>query len=340
MNHKFSQITYAQRAVIEHLSHGGLACAAIASRLGVHRSTVWRELKRGLFPALGRYTAQRGQLEHDAARRRAGLARRKLGSDLSSPDWRHVSCCLQAGWSPEQIAGRSKWLDKLQAFAPVERFRISHETIYKAIFDLPPGQPRAQFTGLLRQSLGGRRQRRGRKARFTGIQNITPISQRPSHVLERVEPGHWEGDIVKGAGGKSFVGTLVERSSRLTILLHLSSANSEEFAEAVIGRLKQLPPHMRRSLTYDRGTEMARHEHVAKKLKMPVYFCDAYSPWQRPTNENTNGLLRQYLRKGTDLSAHSAEDLLHLEVAFNARPRAVLDFATSREVFDRLAAQA
>jgi transposase, IS30 family len=340
MGIKYSHLSQCERILIEYFLEQGLCASGIARQIGFDRASVCREIRRGRHLALGRYTAAHGQFVHDQRRRSAGLARRKLGPDLTAAAWRPICTALRAGWSPEQYCGRMRRIDALLHFSP-PRPSASHETIYKAIFNLPKSQARREMTQLLRQSPGGRRRRRrrDRRSRFTGIQNMMSIEQRPPEVYLRLQPGHWEGDIMKGAKGKSFVGTLVERSSRLCMLVHLKTGSSREFADAVIARLRQLPPHMRRSLTYDRGTEMAQHERIAKALDMKVYFCDPYSPWQRPTNENTNGLLRQYLPKRAELSLYSAQDLLVIERAVNGRPRKVLDFATASEVFERFARQ-
>lgn len=340
MGTKYSQLTYRDRVFIETLLEQQVCPAAIARTIKHDRSTVGREIKRGTFAPLGCYMAEIGQRAHDQGRRRAGLARRKLGTDLSSPAWQPILMGLRAGWSPQQIYGRSRMLDFLLSFAPPARLRVSHETVYKAIFDLPHSPQRADLTRLLRLSRGGRRRSRRSKSRFTGLQNTTSIHQRPLEVLSRDIPGHWEGDIVKGAGGKSFVGTLVERHSRLTLLVYLRSAGAKHVAQAFIRRLSCLPQHMRRSLTYDRGTEMALHPLISSKLRIPIYFCDPYSPWQRPSNENTNGLLRQYLPKGMDLSEITPAQLQVIEDALNNRPRHVLGFYTPREVFQRAGLQA
>jgi IS30 family transposase len=194
---------------------------------------------------------------------------------------------------------------------------------------------------MLRQSRAGRRRRRSRgKQRFTGLQNITPISCRPSEVDTRIEPGHWEGDLVEGARGQSVVGTLVERTSRLVKLVKLPDAASLSILQGFTARLRTVPRSMRKTLTYDRGTEMALHERLSKALGMDIYFCDAYCPWQRGTNENTNGLIRQYLPKGMDLSTITQEQLLIIERKLNNRPRRILGFKTPQEVFDALRVQA
>ncbi len=341
MGIKYSQLDLRTRSIIEYLLEQDLCPARIAHHIGTDRSTVCRELRRGWHMAtMGRYTAAQGQFVHDKNRRNAGLSRRKLGPDLSSPAWRPIRTALRAGWSPQQYCGRLRLIDSLLCFAP-QRTNICHETIYKAIFNLPKSQARREMTQLLRQSPGGRRRRRrrDRRSRFTGIQNITPIEQRPAEVEMRMELGHWEGDLMKGANGQSCIATLVERASRLTLLVRLRSAHSDEVCQAIVKRLRRLPPHLRRSLTYDRGTEMAQHLTVSAQLSMPVYFCSPYSPWQRGSNENTNGLLRQYLPKGMDLSTVTAQELRHIESRINTRPRRIFDYCSAQEVFDTLAAQ-
>jgi transposase, IS30 family len=164
--------------------------------------------------------------------------------------------------------------------------------------------------------------------RLTGLQNITPISSRPPEVDCRDEPGHWEGDLIEGARGQSVVGTLVERSSRYVRLVKLDNATSHSILAGFTARLRTVAPCMRKTLTYDRGTEMALHERLAAALGMQIYFCDAYCPWQRGTNENMNGLIRQYLPKGMDLSTLTQEQLSLIERKLNTRPRRILGFRT------------
>jgi IS30 family transposase len=335
MGIKYSHLTERSRIIIEYLLEQSLCPARIARYLGVSRATVCRELRRGWHVALGRYTAAHGQFVHDRGRRNAGLARRKLGPDLSCPAWQPICTALRAGWSPQQYCGRMRLIDSLLCFSPLQT-SICHETIYKAIFNLPKSQARHELTQLLRQSPGGRRRRRrrDRSSRFTGIQNITPIEQRPAEVDLRLLPGHWEGDLVKGAKGQSCIATLVERYSRLTLLLPLRNASASELRQALVRRLRSLPPELRLSITYDRGTEMAEHLQLSAQLNTPVFFCQPYSPWQRGTNENTNGLIRQYLPKGLDLNLITDQELQTIERALNTRPRRILGFRTPQEVMD------
>jgi IS30 family transposase len=336
MGIKYSQLTEQDRSYIEVFLHLGASPAGVARYIGCHRSTVCRERDRGLCPRLGRYLAVFGQRSRDQRRRAAGLARRKLGHDLTSPAWQGVVSRLRAGFSPEQICLRMRTLDPLRGchFLPRPSSWLSHETIYKGIYDLPRGLERTSLVKLLRRSHSGRRRRSRGKARFTGLQNMTPISQRPAEVFSRLVPGHWEGDLIKGAGGASCIGTLVERSSRLLLLVKLDNAGALACFNGFSRRLRRVPAALRKSLTYDQGTEMALHERLAQRLNMPIFFCDPHSPWQRPTNENTNGLLRQYLPKGLDLSTITQSQLSCIEVALNNRPRRVLCGRTPQEVFD------
>ena len=167
---------------------------------------------------------------------------------------------------------------------------------------------------------------------------MTMIDQRPAEVADRAAPGHWEGDLITGASNRSAIGTLVERSSRFTILLHLpgGSHGAEAVRDAVIDALSRLPARLRRSLAWDQGKEMALHHQISQVLGMPVFFCEKASPWQRPSNENTNGLLRQYFPKGTDLSKHSNGDLAAVATALNSRPRKTLGWKTPAEALDEL----
>lgn len=342
MGINYSHFTEHNRIQIELMLGLDWSFSRIARELGFDRSSVLREVRRGTVPPFRRYTAHAGQRSYWLGRRRNGLSRRRLGHDLSSPAWQPIISALRAGWSPQQYCGRIRMLDALIGFRGPAASLISHETIYKAIFKLPCSPERHDLTCLLRNSLAGRRhrRRRGTSARSSSIQNITPISQRPLDVLNRLFPGHWEGDLIKGADGKSFVGTLVERTTRLTLLVKLRNATAAEVYRAFLRRLASIPSALRLSLTYDRGSEMALHSRLSKRLNMPVYFCDPYCPWQRPTNENTNGLLRQYLPKGLDLTLISQSQLATIESALNNRPRRVLGFRTPFESFQAAAAAA
>jgi transposase, IS30 family len=340
MGIQYSHLSSGQRAVIEVLRHHGASLAGIARHIGCHRSTVMRECRRGWCASFSRYLCEFGRRYYVSARRSAGRNRRKLGEDLSCPAWRRVLVGLRADWSPEQIAGRLRTLDPLTGPLLASPTYVSHETIYRAIYDMPRSPVRTELVKLLRQSRSGRRKRSRGKHRFTGLQNITPISSRPPEVDGRDEAGHWEGDLIEGARGQSVVGTLVERSSRYVKLVKLDNASSHSILAGFAARLRTVAPCMRKTLTYDRGTEMALHEQLSAALGMNVYFCDAYCPWQRGTNENTNGLIRQYLPKGTDLSTLTHKQLSLIEHKLNTRPRRILEFQTPLEVFRALRTKA
>lgn len=339
MGLQYSHLSDSERSKIEALVFQGYKDAEIGRALHRHRSTIGRERQRGLWAAFGLYLAEFGRRHYDQARRCAGKARRKLGSDLSSPCWQHVIQGLRCDFSPQIIAGRLRAFDPLRGCGSVHPVYVSHETMYRAIYDLPRSELKTELISHLWQSRSARRRHQRGRRRFTGLQDITPISMRPAHVLNRLEPGHWEGDLVKGARGQSAIGTLVERTSRRVLLVHLPDSSSASVLKAFKHRLAQIPGALRQSLTYDRGTEMAKHKDLSRALHMPVYFCDPYSPWQRPTNENTNGLVRRYLPKGTDLSQLTQADLMRIEQLLNDRPRRVLGYKTSNEVFDELLLQ-
>ena len=336
MINKYFHLSLDERIKIEVCLNLGATMASLARWLGRHRSTICREVKRAAQPGLSRYLAEFGRRHYLHRRRLAGLQRRKLGCNLSSALWQHIIPQLRHGLSPEQVAGRMRFLDGLHLPAHQHSaLYVSHETIYRAIHELPHGSDRAELTRLLRRSTGGRRRRKP-SARYTGLQNITPLEQRPRDADSRLTLGHWEGDLIKGAANGSAIGTLVERASRVTLLVHLPSANANDVFQGFKRVLGKLPACARLSLTYDRGSEMARHQDLSKALNMPIFFAPPYRPGARATNENTNGLLRQYLPKGTDLSIHTPADLAAIEARLNTRPRRILGFQTPQERFNAL----
>jgi transposase, IS30 family len=338
MGTQYSHLSEAQRVLIESGIQKGLSQGQIAERIGVDRSTVWREINRGSRNGRGLYLAVFGQRAYDKARRAGGRARRKLGTDTNSPAWRRVIAGLRAGESPQQIAQRQRQQDPLYDLLPAPPERVSHETIYCAIYAQPRGALRTELITLLRRSHGGRR-RRARTSRHTGLQDITSIALRPAEVAQRTAPGHWEGDFLKGAMNRSAVGTLVERVSRYTMLARMDNPSAAAAVDGFSRRLRRVPPALRQTLTYDQGREMTLHKQLAKRVRMRIFFCDPYRPGQRGTNENTNGLLRQYLPKGMDLSQFTDADLAKIEFILNNRPRRILGYRTPQEVFDELCAQ-
>ncbi len=328
MRPHYKQLVEADRFVMDDLLAQGLSLRAVGSAIGVHASTVCRERQRGLAVGSRHYFAVIGQRARDAGRASAGSKRRKLGTERGSSYWQLVLPFLHRGWSPEQIAGRLKLMP--------ESDQISHETIYCAIYAMPRGELRSELVSLLRKSHAGRLPRARGTARFTGVQNMTPIALRPPEVAARIVPGHWEGDLIKGAMNLSSVGTMVERVSRFVMLAQMDNSGADAALAGFSRRLRTVPTSLRKTLTYDQGTEMSKHQDLAKRLRMDIYFCDPHSPWQRGSNENANGLVREYLPKGMDFSTITQPELHRIEDALNNRPRKILGFRTPAEVFATL----
>jgi IS30 family transposase len=234
---------------------------------------------------------------------------------------------LEHHWSPEQVAGR------LRVENPEDHSRrVSHETTYQYIYAHPAGELKRILIQALRQVHHKRRPRSRGKDRRGGIRNMRSIRERPVEAQAREIRGHWEGDLIKGAFNGSAICTLVDRSSRFVILVKVEDASAEAILEGFTRRLRTLPKAFRQTLTYDQGREMARHQELEHRTGIRVYFADPHSPWQRPTNENTNGLLRQYFPKGTDLSQYSQQYLTKVAEEMNNRPRKSLGFRTPAEV--------
>jgi IS30 family transposase len=254
---------------------------------------------------------------------------RKLTEDQRLHD--AVAEGLRDDFSPQQISGRLK-----QMFPDDPEMRVSHETIYQTLFLQGRGELRTQLKLALRS---GRTQRvprgstRPKQARIAGMVNI---SERPAEAEDRAIPGHWEGDLIIGKGGKSQVATLVERHSRFVMLARIPYDRSADRVALILSRrVGELPGELRRSLTWDQGVELAAHAKFTVATNVPVFFCDPHSPWQRGSNENTNGLLRQYLPKGTDLSGYTQVELDEIAAKLNRRPRQTLGFKTPAEVLDQ-----
>ena len=228
---------------------------------------------------------------------------------------------LARGWSPSQIAGTLKlmWPDEPQR-------TVSHESIYTCIYAMPKGELRKDLIACLRRAKSKRMPRSRGEDRRGQMPDLLSIHVRPPEASDRAFPGHWEGDLIKGAGNRSAVGVLLERSSRLVMLIKLADATATSALEGFTAKLRSIAEPMRKTLTYDQGKEMARHAELTANTGVMVYFCDPHSPWQRGSCENTNGLIRQYLPKGTDLSVYSQEQLDAIADLLNTRPRAIHGF--------------
>jgi transposase, IS30 family len=320
------RLSLAEREEISRGLTAGDSLRTIATRLGRAPSTISRDV--AWSGSRDRYRAWRADNEAIRRSRRPKPAKLAVQSRLC----REVERGLRAFWSPQQIAARliCDYPDELD-------MRVSPETIYKTLFVQARGALRKELTTCLRT---GRAQRRPHmRTEQTGagrLRNMVLISARPPEVADRAVPGHWEGDLIIGKGGRSAIGTLVERSSRYVVLLHLPHGRTAEDVRAALTReVSKLPAELRRTLTWDQGKEMADHVRFTTDTEMVVYFCDPHSPWQRGSNENTNGLLRQYFPSKDDLSLHSAAHLNAVARQLNTRPRQTLNWMKPSEVFGR-----
>jgi IS30 family transposase len=372
-------LSFAEREEIALLRVQGLSRHEIGRRLGRSTSTISREIRRNAATRSGglEYRASTAQWHAERSARRpkptklalnttlrayveqrlAGVVMSPRGAAVPGPavPWKGRRHGLRKdrrwarAWSPEQIARRLP-VD----FPDDKRMRISHEAIYQALFVQGRGALRRELSACLRT---GRVLRIPRaRVRRRGKSFVSPeimISQRPAEAADRAVPGHWEGDLILGLGS-SAIGTLVERTTRFTMLLHLprlaghgegprmkngpalAGHGAEAVRDAIMRSIITLPEELRRSLTWDQGAEMAQHDRLKIDAGVQVYFCDPQSPWQRGTNENTNGLLRQYFPKGTDLSIHSADEIAAVAAVLNARPRKTLGWKTPAEALDAL----
>jgi IS30 family transposase len=326
------ELTVFDRSKIEVRLRDGWGIRAIARDLDRSPGMVSDEISRHGGRSV--YHAQTAAVQAAAALCLTGRAPR-MAEDGAL--FGHVSGLLRLGWSPEQISGRRKRME-----AGIEQpsgLSVSHEAIYTAIYALPRGELRRELIACLRQH----KQMRGRKPKGTErrgkLCNMTNIKERPEEVEGRLVPGHWEGDLILGAGGRSAIGTLVERVTRFTLLVHMPTRKADVVASAFAGALNAIPEFLRKSLTYDQGKELAQHEDLALGTGMRIFFADPHSPWQRGANENTNGLLRQYFPKGISLSGFDQADLDLVAESLNGRPRKTLDYATPNEQFSKLLAE-
>jgi IS30 family transposase len=310
-------LTLAQREEIALGRARGDSVRTIAALLGRSPSTVSRELRRNA-DGLGRYraTSAHALAYHRASRPKPG----KLVTNLLLRGM--VEADLAKKYSPEQIAGRLK-----VEFPDRPEMQVSTETIYQSLYVQSRGALKHELTRCLRTGRAVRRPSRKVGQRKNRIPNMINIAERPAEAGDRAVPGHWEGDLIIGRKNLSAIGTLVERSTNYTMLLHLPDGYTPELVrDALAAKIKTLPEVLRASLTWDQGPEMGKWKQVAVDADIDIFFCDPHAPWQRATNENTNGLLRQYFPKSSDLSAHSADDLNWVAAELNDRPRKRLGF--------------
>jgi IS30 family transposase len=316
----------------------GLMCKCSYAQIGAmidrDKSVICREVARNRGPD-GSYWAP---VAHRAAHeRRRRPKEHKLAQNPRL--CRRIEEWMDDGWSPGLIATMLRQ-EHPGPTAAARMSRVSHETIYQALYVQTRGSLRADLHRQLSLKRSARKAR-GSTGRGGGhtYDHAMKISQRPAQVADRAVPGHWEGDLILGPGNRSAIGTLVERSTRFVILLHLPGRHdAPSVAEAMLREMSKLPAHLRRSITWDRGSELADYVDIQLELQAPVYFCDPHSPWQRGSNENTNRLLRFWFEKGSDLSVHTAEDLARIAATLNARPRPTLGLKTPAQALNELLA--
>ena len=308
----------------------GESMRAIARRLGRSPSTICREIARNSVKGCRRTHYRAGSAQRLAEARAGRPKPSKLEQNLLLRE--HVQAALLQGWSPDQISRRL-----VEQFPRDAEMRVSHETIYRELYVQGRGGLRRELSVCLRTGRAVRKPRRRAGSPRERITDKVMISERPAEAADRAVPGHWEGDLIIGKNGKSAIGTLVERSTRFVMLLHLPEGNRAEVVrDAIVAKIEQLPDQLKASLTWDQGAEMSRHVQITVATGLPIYFCDPASPWQRGSNENTNGLLRQYFPKGSDLSAHSPEHLDAVAAQLNGRPRKTLNYRTPGEMLAAL----
>lgn len=333
MTKNYKQITLEDRTLIQTQLQQGFKPSEIAASLNRQRSCITRELARNGWKAPVEHPVGRPAVAGGYSASRANKRARRLSIKprverklvYGNPLWNKVSSGLQQGLSPEQVAGT---LGRMS-----EPIRLCHETIYQAIYAIPKGELRTDMIALLRFGHSKRRPRSRGCDRRGQIPNMTSIDLRPAEIAERLVPGHWEGDLIKGAGNRSQIGTLVERKTLYVALVKLFDGTAKATAKGFGTILQRFDVDMRRSLTYDQGREMAQHAKLTQDTGIQVYFAHPHSPWERGQNENTNGLLRQYLPKGTDLSVFSQRQLDDIAWKLNTRPRKSLDWKCPAELF-------
>jgi IS30 family transposase len=330
----YLRLTHQDRVRIEYYLVSNLKPNQIAIKLNCHRSTVVREINRNLN-FLGHYTADYANKKTKSRVRKRRLGKLKI---LTTPPLKQfVEDKLKLAWSPFQIAS----ILKIE-FKGIKSMQISHEAIYQYIYVLPRGELKKTLINGLRQNRKYRRSPRIQKQdeeKRGKIKDMLSIHERPLEVQHRIIPGHWESDLIIGKYKQSAVATLVERVTRYTLIVPLPSGKDAlSVRVALQGAVKTIPEHLRRTLTHDQGKEMSQHKQFTIDTNMTVYFADPSSPWQRGTNENTNGLIRQFFPKGTDFRIVSEQEIQRVQDLLNGRPRQVLDFKTPNEVYSKYVA--
>jgi len=328
MKKRYHRLTLAEREEISRGLWAGENFSKIAERIGFDPSAISREVRKNVKRKRRSYSAVNAQRKADENNKKKG---RKKKLNKNETLFEYVYEKLRQEWSPEEIAKRL-----LIDYPKDNNMRISHEAIYQHLYCLPRGELKKELMKGLRQNRKRRLSRQARHYRRQRIPDIISISERPEEAKDRIVPGHWEGDLIMGKNRNSALGSLVERTTRLTLLAPLKAKDAFSVRKAFVKSFKRIPKQLVKTLTYDRGSEMSEHKLFDKETKIKVYFADPHSPWQRGTNENTNGLIRQYFPKGTDFNNVSLAAIREAERRLNSRPRKVLSFYTPSERFYEL----
>ena len=324
----YARLKFSEREELSRCFAQGQSLRQAARQIGRSTSTVSRELRRA---GRSKQTYRAALLILDR-RLKYRCYRRFLKIERSPPLRRGIQRGLRRYWSPQQIARHLK-----RAYPDNQAMHLSHETIYQYLYVLGRGELKKELKRYLRRQRPYRRKRLSLQASPVGrIPGMISIEERPAEVADRSIPGHWEGDLLMGPGHRSAIGTLVERKTRLVILVPLKKKDAASVREAFAQAIRRLPAQLTKSLTYDQGNEMADHKRFTLQTHMTVYFCHPHSPWERGTCENTNGLLRQFFPKGRDLSRVSFKEIRRVERLMNGRPRKVLDWESPSEAFERV----
>lgn len=323
---KHHRLSYKERIIIQSLLDEKRSKSFIAKKLGRTRSTITREVNKWVVDPVDKYNADLAHFmaKDDYLNKRN---RDKIGT------YKRLCFYVYKGllndWSPEQISGRIK---KDYPHDPV--MSISHEAIYQHIYKKPQARLNLKLIKLLARGSSRRKSRLNRKRKGSKIIDQTSIDLRPAYIEERKEAGHWEGDLIIGSNHKSVIGTIVERKSRYTLIVKLENKKALHVSKKFSKTLNILDPVFKKTMTYDNGIEMARHKKITEKTGMKIYFAHPYSSWERGTNENTNGLIRRYLPKGTSFIGINERELQIIQDKLNNRPRKILDYNTPQEMMD------
>lgn len=325
----YYRLTFEEREEISRLLSQKYSFNAIGKHLERDKGTISREVNDG---ADNKYAYRAVRAQNRAGRKSAKRRKGKRKIDGNKKLKKEVMAKLRLRWSPEQIANFLK-----EKYPQDKDMRISHEAIYTYLYVLPKGQLKKELLSYLRQGKK-RRYKRNRKNQAVErkLEDMTSIEERPAEVADRTIPGHWEGDLIIGKNRRSALGTLVERTSRTTILVPLSNRQAPTVRKSFTKEIRWMPHQMKLTLTYDQGREMAEHKLFSKQTRIKVYFAHPGSPWERGTNENTNGLIRQFFPRGTDFSKVSRREIKEVQRLLNGRPRKVLNWQTPYEIFNKL----